>query len=381
MGPAVGADALRILLTVHHDVGAGGGAPGSTMALADELVARGHTVDVVGFGLLERARGGTLDAVRFPHAVGRLLRHRLDAGDCDVVDASSGDLAYVGMRRVRASSTAVFTRSHGLEHFAVARRRRGARDGELTLRRRYGAYHGGIRLREVARSFRAADGALLLNDAEVTFATSSLHLATERIWRTAPVGRSLRIAPRAPSRDVLVLGPASWRKGADLSVRVLDALLRSDPATTASWWGLDEPAEVADQLSADVAGRVVLGGRYDAERLADLLATHRALLFPSRFEGLPVTVLEALAAQLPVVGADVPGVRDLLAGGAGLLVPEGHVDGMVAALRRLLADEASQLACAARGYEVATRYTPGRVVDDLVDVYRTVLAVKRPPPA
>jgi glycosyltransferase involved in cell wall biosynthesis len=378
MGDPGDADALRILLTVHHDAGAQGGAPGATIALAEELSARGHVVDVVGLGLLERARGSTIDAMRFPHVVGRLLRRRLDAGDCDVVDASSGDLAYVAVRSVRASSTAVFTRSHGLEHLAVARRRGGAHDGELALRRRYRAYHGGLRLWEVARSLRAADGALLLNEAEVQFATTSLHLARERIWTTAPVRRALRVETRAPRRDVLVLGPCSWRKGGDLSVRVLDALLRSDPARTASWWGLDEPAAPASELSGDVADRVELGASYDEPRLVELLATHRVLLFPSRFEGLPVTLLEALSAQLPIVGSDVPGVRDLLAGGAGVLVPEGHVDGMVAALRRLLADEAAQAAYAQRGLEVALRLSPGRVVDELVTAYRTVLAVKRP---
>jgi glycosyltransferase involved in cell wall biosynthesis len=339
---------------------------------------RGHVVDVVGLGLLERARGGTADALRFPHVVGRLLRRRLDAGDFDVVDASSGDLAYVAVRSVRASSTAVFTRSHGLEHLAVARRRRGARDGELALRRRYLAYHGGLRLWEVARSLRAADGVLLLNESEVQFATTSLHLASERIWTTAPVRRALRVEPRSPRRGVLVLGPHSWRKGGDLSVRVLDALLRAGPTLTASWWGLDEPAETAAKLSADVTDRVEFGGAFDASQLVDLLASHRVLLFPSRFEGLPVTLLEALSAQLPVVATDVPGVNELLRGGAGVLVPEGHVDGLVAALRRLLADEAAQASCSARGLEVAQRYAPGRVVDELVSAYRTVLAVKRP---
>jgi glycosyltransferase involved in cell wall biosynthesis len=378
MGVAEGGDALRILLTVHHEVGGHGGAPGATMALADELSARGHLVDVVGLGILDRARGGTVDALRFPHAVSALVRRRLDAGDCDVVDASSGDLAYVGVRSVRASSTAVFARSHGLEHLGVARRRQGARDGELALRRRYRAYHGGLRLWEVARSLRAADGALLLNASEVQFATKSLHLASERVWLTAPVVRSLPEVSRAPLRDVLVLGPCSWRKGGDLSVRVLDALLRADRATTASWWGLDEPSITAEELSADVRDRVELGGPYDAPRLVELLASHRALLFPSRFEGLPVTLLEAAGARLPVVGSDVPGVRDVLGGGAGILVPDGHVDGMVAALRRLLRDDAALAACGARGSDVAQRFAPGHVVDELVAAYRTVLAVKRP---
>ncbi len=280
---------------------------------------------------------------------------------------------------MRAASTAVFTRSHGLEHLAVARRRRGVLDGELRLRRRYALYHGGLRLWEVGRSFRSADGALLLNSAELSFASESLHLPQERVWQTSPVLRDLKLEPSAPGRDVLVLGPASWRKGGDVSVRVLDSMLRTEPSVTASWHGLDDSGAIASSLGDDVVGRVELGGPYDEATLLHLLATHRVLLFPSRFEGLPVTLLEALGAGLAAVGSDVPGVHELLVGGAGVLVPDGHVEAFAASIRRLLADDAARASCAVHAREVAAAHAPAVVVDHLEEAYRTVLRVKRPP--
>ncbi len=368
---------LRILLTVHHELSTGQGAAGSTLALADELERRGHRVEVAGLGLLSRSRGGLRDAVAFPHVVARVARVRLERDDLDVLDASSGDLAYLRRAHVAAARCAVVTRSHGLEHLAIERRRQGASDGELRLRRRYSLYHAGLRRWEVTRSLRTADGILVLNEAEARFASSSLGISAGRIWRTAPVVEPVVARRDEVVRDVLVLGPASWRKGGDVALRVLETLLRGEPSMTASWHGLDDPGSTAAALSADVRARTVLAGRYPRAALASLLGSHRVLLFASRSEGLPVTLLEAMSARLAVVGTDVPGVRDLLGAGAGVLVPDGHVAGLVAAVRGLLADDDARVACATVGERTAARFAPATVVDDLVASYRAVLDLKR----
>jgi glycosyltransferase involved in cell wall biosynthesis len=373
------AERLRVLLTVHHDLVEGTGAAGSTLELADALERRGHRVEVFGLDLLGRRRGPVLDALAYPHVVAPHVRRRLARRDVDVVDASTGDLAYLAASRVRPAPAAVLTRSHGLEHLNAARRREGARRGELRLRRRFGVYHGGVRLWEVARSMRTADGVLLLNDAESGYAASTLGVSPDRIHRTAELLRTLPAATAPPAmRDVLVLSPASWRKGADVAVRVLDAVLRATPTATASWHGLADPSALRDQLDHDVQGRVALGGDFDALQLATLLAGHRVLLFPSRAEGLGMTVLEALTAGVVVVSSDVPGPHDVLEGGAGgVLVPDGHVEGMATAVRRLLADDPWRTDLARRGKERAAWYQAGPVVDRLVDSYREVLLLKR----
>jgi glycosyltransferase involved in cell wall biosynthesis len=59
----------------------------------------------------------------------------------------------------------------------------------------------------------------------------------------------------------------------------------------------------------------------------------------SRSEGAPISILEAMAAGLPVVACDVGGVGELVADGeTGLLVPPGDPARLSEALRRLLAD-------------------------------------------
>lgn len=59
------------------------------------------------------------------------------------------------------------------------------------------------------------------------------------------------------------------------------------------------------------------------ERIAEIYASCDAWLFASRSEGFGLPILEALASGTPVVGARVGAAEDLLAGGAGVIVPPG----------------------------------------------------------
>jgi len=79
-----------------------------------------------------------------------------------------------------------------------------------------------------------------------------------------------------------------------------------------------------------------LGPRAD---VGALLKAADVFVFPSRTEGLPNALLEAMAAACPVVTTDVPGCRDLIVNEqTGLLVPYGDTHALAGAVRRLLGD-------------------------------------------
>ncbi len=89
----------------------------------------------------------------------------------------------------------------------------------------------------------------------------------------------------------------------------------------------------------------LLGDRAD---VGDLLGVARALVVPSRWEGQPLTVQEALRAGTAVIATAVGGIPAMV-GEAGLLVPYGDIAAMRDAVARVLADDglAGELAGAA----------------------------------
>ncbi|HET9776022.1 MAG TPA: glycosyltransferase [Gemmatimonadaceae bacterium] len=94
-----------------------------------------------------------------------------------------------------------------------------------------------------------------------------------------------------------------------------------------------------------------------------VLAQTDVFTLSSRWEGLPLTVVEAMAAARPVVLTDVGGVRDLVDPGVhGLLVPPGEVPALANALSTLLSDDGLRRAMGQAGRE--------RIVRDFsMDVY------------
>ncbi|MET8049321.1 glycosyltransferase family 4 protein [Streptosporangium sp. NPDC005286] len=104
-------------------------------------------------------------------------------------------------------------------------------------------------------------------------------------------------------------------------------------------------AELQERIDRENLPVRLLGARTD---VGDLLGVARALLVPSRWEGQPLTVQEALRAGTAVIATAVGGIPAMV-GEAGLLVPYGDVAAMRDAVARMLADDglAEELAAAA----------------------------------
>ena len=128
----------------------------------------------------------------------------------------------------------------------------------------------------------------------------------------------------APEKDIQTLVDATSRAGARLIV---------------AGAGPDGKA-----LRLAASREVVFEGLVPAERVASLLTSARALVLPSlSYEGVPVSILEAYAAGVPVIANEVGGLPELIAdGNTGLLVPPRDPDALASALIRLSDDAESE---------------------------------------
>lgn len=104
---------------------------------------------------------------------------------------------------------------------------------------------------------------------------------------------------------------------------------------------------------------LLLGQRQD---IPSLLRAATLLVLPSQQEGLPRSILEAMALGVPVIGSDIRGIRDLIDGGAGMLVPVGDDERLAQALAYMLAHPEAAQAMARRARAKVGAYELGRII-------------------
>lgn len=110
------------------------------------------------------------------------------------------------------------------------------------------------------------------------------------------------------------------------------------------------------------------------EDVADCLRAADAFVLPSSTEGLPVSLLEAMAAGLPVVASAVGGIPDALGDPpAGLLVPPSRVPPLAEALARIAGEPALREALGARARAASVRFSLRAFEDGYLALYSSLL--------
>ncbi len=128
--------------------------------------------------------------------------------------------------------------------------------------------------------------------------------------------------------------------------------------------------------SYGLSGCVHVHGWVSGQEKEDVFRSCHVLVLPSYNEGLPVSVLEAMAYGMPVIATPVGGVPDAVVDGSnGIMVRPGDIHGLARAINRLAGDPFLREAMGRVGYERARqRFDVHAILEALEETYRSLNA-------
>jgi glycosyltransferase involved in cell wall biosynthesis len=229
------------------------------------------------------------------------------------------------------------------------------------------------------------------NAASLVAPMSRRLLVPRRRWEVIPRGRDDDVlgtwstSRRTAVRDALGIGDEGpivlaaarheYQKGLDVLLDAISIIRRDQPDVTLLLAGRDGNRTAALRYQATRLGLDdnvrFLGKRDD---VPDLMVAADVFALPSRWEGLPGAVIEAMALETPVVATDLPGVREVL--GPELLrsaiVPVGDAGALAARIVETAdRDQAAWTASARERF--LRRFTTRRIASEMVDFYARAL--------
>ena len=188
--------------------------------------------------------------------------------------------------------------------------------------------------------------------------------------------RPLQPVPRTPAGPIVSIGRLVDQKNHALFLDAAARLVQTLPDARFIIVG-DGPLRSRLEAQArdrSIADRVTFTGeRLDVD---ELLRGAALFWLTSRWEGMPNVVLEALASGVPVVAADVGGVRELIRAGIdGFVVRPDDAHAFVEPSMALLTDATRWARCAAAARQRAEAFATPRMVDAMAAVYAHALGL------
>ena len=178
------------------------------------------------------------------------------------------------------------------------------------------------------------------------------------------------------SATILFVGRLVPNKGPQILLRSVPFVLARHPQARFVLVG-DGPMRLKlekEALDLDIADKVeFLGTRND---VPDLMREADVFVRPSFLEGMPLTILEAMASGLPVIATPIGGTPELLKEGVhGLLFPVGDYRALANSVNRVLTNSDMARKMGERGrLLVEESYPWSRMVKDTEAVYKAVIA-------
>lgn len=234
---------------------------------------------------------------------------------------------------------------------------------------------GAAKQRAVKRFFDQAACVIALSEEWKTYLAKHV-CAAETVFVLHNAVPIPQCCSQAHNHAVLFMGRLDDNKSPDVLIRAVAAAASKVPDISAVLAG-DGDSQPYRKLASDlgIADRVEFCG-WVAEGKEDLFSRCSAFCLPSKAEGMPMSLLEAMAHGLAAVATPVGGVSRVIDDGRnGFLFPVGDVDALARILGKLFSDanEARAVSRAART-TVKQRFGMDAHVQALMGVYRRACA-------
>nr|WP_239523305.1 glycosyltransferase family 4 protein [Geodermatophilus normandii] len=344
---------MHVLNTVVHT---GNGIANVAVDLAVEQRRRGHEVAVASAG------GGFVDLLR----ENSVLHHHLDFTSRRpkaLITAHRGLATLVD--RTRPEVVHAHTITPTVVGAVVQRRR------PFTLVATvHNEYQRGVTL------MRTADAVVGVSEAvSASMVRRGVPRARIHTVLNGTVGSPRRTAPspedvvHLPPDAIVTVGAVSHRKGADVLVAAFEEVVREFPGAQLYFVGNVDWTELAEGVAAGERADQVHFVGFDAQPQR-YFPTATVFVLASRRDPMPLVLLEALEAGLPVVASDVDGIPEALDGGrAGLLArPEDPTDLAAKTISLLRSEDLRRRLGAAAKERVAT-LTVAAMTERYLEVY------------
>jgi glycosyltransferase involved in cell wall biosynthesis len=195
-----------------------------------------------------------------------------------------------------------------------------------------------------------------------------------------PAQATLR--PRSPPRAGWTLGTVALfrpRKGLEILLKALAHLRNARlPVRLRAVGSFETPPYESEvkSLAARLGVEPLVAWRGFSSHVNEELSEFDLFVLPSLFgEGMPMVVLEAMAAGLPVVGTNVEGVPEVVRDGLeGLIVPPGDAAALAGAIERFITGQVRWLDMRRNGHQrQVERFSQETMTAGIAQIYRCVL--------
>jgi glycosyltransferase involved in cell wall biosynthesis len=187
----------------------------------------------------------------------------------------------------------------------------------------------------------------------------------------------IRIKMGLPIKEILIcfLGRLDYQKGLDILLEAVNILHAKHDFKLLVIGDGPQRDELSDFVNSHQCGKTVdfLGFRND---IPELLRMSDIFVLSSRFEGMPISILEAMAAGLPCVVTNVGENASLIKNEInGFLVESENPESLASALMKLIENDKLRTQFGLASHEYAQEFNDNKMVQKIQDVYNSLESI------